>query len=143
MNVNTSKRIGMVAAAAALSVFSALPAMATTNSVPSIPTPYVAAFTPAFGLTGMPYVGQMQLTISRGTVTGTYTGISARPDPLNGRIIPVTGTVSDDGHMQFYVGNSMSFIGEVYADGTISGSTNYRGGIWDFTAKPGMPGHAL
>jgi len=58
-----------IPAAAALSLFSALPAMATTNSVPSIPTPYVAAFTPAFGLTGMPYVGQMQLTISGGTVT--------------------------------------------------------------------------
>jgi hypothetical protein len=129
----------MIAALAGLLFLgSAIPAIATTNSTPAIPTPYVAAFTPAFGLTGMPYVGQMQLTIGDGTVTGTYTGISVRPDPLNGHISPVTGTVSPDGHMQFYVGNSMSFIGEVYADGTISGSTNYRGSIWDFTTKPGM-----
>jgi hypothetical protein len=116
------------------------PAMATTNSTPAVPTPYIAAFTPAFGLTSMPYAGQMQLTISDGTVTGTYTGISVRPDPLNGRITPVTGTVSSDGHVQFYVGNAMSFRGEVYADGTISGSADYRGQIWDFMAKPGMPG---
>jgi hypothetical protein len=32
----------------------------------------------------------------------------------------------------------MSFTGEVYADGTISGSADYRGQIWDFMAKPGM-----
>jgi hypothetical protein len=114
------------------------PAMATTNSTPAVPTPYIAAFAPAFGLTSMPYAGQMQLTINDGTVTGTYTGISVRPDPLNGRITPVTGTVSSDGHVQFYIGNAMSFTGEVYADGTISGSADYRGQIWDFVAKPGM-----
>jgi hypothetical protein len=129
----------MIAAMGGLMFFgSAIPSMATTNSTPAIPTPYVAAFTPAFGLTSMPYAGQMQLTISDGTVTGTYTGISVRPDPLNNRITPVTGTVSSDGHVQFYIGNAMSFTGEVYADGTISGSADYRGQIWDFMAKPGM-----
>jgi|SRR5580692_9564291 hypothetical protein len=137
--MNILKLASAIAAVAGLSFLgTATPAMATTNSTPAIPTPYVAAFTQAFGLTSMPYAGQMQLTISDGTVTGTYTGISVRPDPLNNRISPVTGTVSSDGHMQFYVGNSMSFIGEVYADGTISGSANYRGQIWDFMAKPGM-----
>ncbi|HEY3675331.1 MAG TPA: hypothetical protein VGK84_05020 [Candidatus Tumulicola sp.] len=142
--MNILKLASAIAAVAGLSFLgSAIPAMATTNSTPAIPTPYVAAFTPAFGLSGMPYAGQMQLTMSNGTVTGTYTGISIRPDPLNGRIVPVTGTVSDDGHVQFYVGNAMSFTGEVYADGTISGSANYRGGIWDFMAKPGMPGRTF
>jgi hypothetical protein len=130
----------VAAVAGLLFCCSAGAAMATTNTVPAVPTPYVAAFTPAFGLTGMPYAGQMQLTIGSGTVTGTYTGISVRPDPLNDRITPVTGTVSADGHLQFYVGNAMWFTGEVYADGTISGTANYRGRIWDFMAKPGMPG---
>ncbi|HXM06828.1 MAG TPA: hypothetical protein VN936_05160 [Candidatus Acidoferrum sp.] len=137
--MNIPKLASTIAAVAGLSFLSStIPAMATTNSVPAIPTPYVAAFTPAFGLTSLPYAGQMQLTMSDGTVTGTYTGISVRPDPLNGRIIPVTGTVSSDGHVQFYVGNAMSFTGEVYADGTISGSADYRGQIWDFMAKPGL-----
>jgi hypothetical protein len=137
--MNILKLASAIAAVAGLSFLgSTTPAMATTNSTPAIPTPYVAAFTPAFGLTSMPYAGQMQLTINDGTVTGTYTGISVRPDPLNDRITPVTGTVSSDGHVQFYIGNAISFTGEVYADGTISGSADYRGQIWDFMAKPGV-----
>jgi hypothetical protein len=125
-----------MAAAGLLFAGSVLPAIATTNTSTAIPTPYVAAFTPAFGVTGVPYAGKMQLTMSDGNVTGTYTGISVRPDPLNDRIVPVTGTVSSDGHVQFYVGNALWFTGAVAADGTISGSADYLGRVWAFMAKP-------
>jgi hypothetical protein len=112
--------------------------MGATDFSRAVSTRYVAAFIPAFGVSSMPRAGQMQLRLSDGTVTGTYTGISLRPDPLNGRVSPISGTLSSDGHMQFYVGDAMSFTGEVDADGTISGSADYRGQIWDFIAKPGL-----
>ena len=105
--MNISKLASTIAAVAGLSFLgSTIPAMATTNSTPAIPTPYVAAFTPAFGLTSMPYAGQMQLTISDGTVTGTYTGtlttygtatttaITARAPPISFQCTPPCGNSS-------------------------------------------------
>jgi hypothetical protein len=118
------------------------PALAVTNAgVPASATPYVAAFTPTFGAQGVPYAGTMQLVIQNGTVSGTYTGISVRPDRLNNRIVPIVGTVSDaNGAMQFHVGGALWFNGTMYADGTISGTATYYGRFYDFLAKPGVPG---
>jgi hypothetical protein len=118
------------------------PALAVTNAggVPTA-TPYVAAFTPTFGIQGVPYAGTMQLVVQNGIVSGTYTGISVRPDRLNDRIVPIVGTVSDsNGQMQFHVGGALWFNGTMYADGTISGTATYYGRFYDFLAKPGVPG---
>jgi len=126
------------AAAAGLAALGTSPALAVTNAnVGDTPTPYVAAFSAAFAPSGIPYSGDMRLVVRDGRVSGTYTGTSVRPDFLNDRIEPVVGTLDrNDGHVQFDVGNAMSFTGTMYADGTISGTADYRGRFYDFMAKP-------
>lgn len=117
------------------------PALAVTSGVEGTgPAPYVAAFAPAFGLSGVPYAGTMQLVVRDGTITGQYTGISVRPDRFNNRVSPVTGTLASDGHVLLYVGNALSVNGRMDADGTISGTAAYYGRLYDFMAKPGSPG---
>lgn len=102
---------------------------------------YVAAFQTAIAPTGMPHLGSMHLSIVDGAIQGTYTGMSAIPDPLNDRIVPVTGTVdSQDGHVQLQIGGLISFQGTMNADDSISGTADYRGGIYDFVAERGSPG---
>lgn len=127
--------------AAALFSAAAVPALAVTNTGGEAFAPYVAAFTPTFGPSGVPYAGTMQLLFHEGTVEGTYTGMSVRPDRLNDRIVPVTGTVSTgNGYVQLFIGNALSFRGTMEADGTISGTATYNGRLYDFTAKPGSLG---
>jgi hypothetical protein len=104
------------------------------------PAPYVAAFTPAFGFSRVPYAGTMQLVVRDGAISGQYTGISVRPDRLNDHVSPVTGTLSSDGHVQLYVGNALSVNGTMDADGTIAGTAAYDGHLYDFVAEPGSPG---
>jgi hypothetical protein len=134
-----SKSSRAALAAALFLIFgTAIPATATTIESPAVPMPYVAAFTPSFGNQGVPYSGKMQITINDGYVTGTYTGTSVRPDALNGRIVPITGTVdrsSDNVH--FKIGGALSFTGQLFADGTISGTADYYGRLYEFMAKPG------
>ncbi len=90
----------------------------------------------------MPHVGSMHLNIHDGTIDGTYTGMSVMPDALNDRIVPVTGTIDrQDGHVQPQIGGVISFQGTMNADETISGTADYRGGIYDFVAERGSPGH--
>ncbi len=119
----------------------AVPALAVTNAGDTTFAPYVAAFSPEFGRLAVPYVGTMKLLIQNGSVQGTYTGISARPDRLNNRISAVTGSINDnDGYVQLDIGNALTFRGTMAADGTISGTASYNGGLYDFMAKPGSPG---
>ncbi|MBV8373944.1 MAG: hypothetical protein JO302_00405 [Candidatus Eremiobacteraeota bacterium] len=137
------KRSLQIAAFAAASlVFASLtaPAKSATNAGNVVALPYVAAFTPAFGPSGVPYAGTMNLVMHDGTISGTYSGISVRPDRLNDRISSVNGTMSSDGAVQFQIGNALSFTGELENDGTISGTANYEGRLFDFLAKPGSPG---
>jgi hypothetical protein len=122
---------------------SAVPALAVTQAGIAIPVPYVAAFTPTFGISGVPYAGTMQLVMNDGTVTGTYTGISVRPDRLNDRIVPVTGSVDTDGYLQFNVGGALWFTGRLAADGSISGTADYNGKPYNFMASPGAPGRPI
>lgn len=113
------------------------PALGATYDTTNVPRPYAAAFTTAFSPSGVPYAGDMRLLVREGRITGTYTGTSVRPDFLNDRIEPVVGTVDpSDGHVQFDVGNALTFNGTMYSDGTISGTADYRGGFYDFMAKP-------
>lgn len=121
--------------------FFAAPAQAVTTTGETIYAPYVAAFSPAFGPAAVPYVGKMLLIMHDGTIQGSYTGISARPDPLTNRIEPVIGSVNqNDGYVQLNVGNALALTGTMAADGTISGTARYNGGLYDFVAKPGTPG---
>jgi hypothetical protein len=115
----------------------AIPAMAVTNVAGVTATPYVAAFAPVFGISGVPHTGNMQLFVHGGTISGTYTGTSVAPDPLDERIVPVTGSISrDDGHVQLYIG-MLSLQGTMANDGTISGTATYRGRLYEFMARPG------
>jgi hypothetical protein len=116
----------------------AAPAQAVTNAGETTYAPYVAAFSPAFGPMALPYVGKMLLVVHDGTIQGSYTGISARPDPMNDRLEPVIGSVNqNDGYVQLHVGNALALTGTMTADGTISGTARYNGGLYDFVAKPG------
>lgn len=132
----------MVAALAALGV-TALPALAVTTIEGSgLPVPYVAAFAPVFGASGLPHAGTMQLLLRDSTISGSYTGISERPDRFNNRIEPVVGTLGDDGYVQLSIGNALSFRGTMAPDGTIAGTATYDGRLYEFTAEPGSPGGA-
>jgi hypothetical protein len=116
----------------------AIPARAVTNSGGELPTPYVAAFAPVFGASGVPHSGTMQLVLHDGTISGTYTGTSVGPDYLDNRIVPVSGTVSDDdGHVQLFIGGALSLQGTMTKNGTITGTANYRGRLYEFEAQPG------
>lgn len=102
---------------------------------------YVAAFQSAIGPAGMPHLGSMRLNIHDGSIDGTYTGMSAMPDPLNDRIVEVTGTVDrQDGHVALQIGGLISFQGTIAADDTISGTAGYRGHLYEFVAERGSPG---
>jgi hypothetical protein len=119
----------------------ALPALAVTNAGETTYAPYVAAFSPAFGPSAVPHVGKMLLILHDGAISGSYTGISVRPDPLNDRIVPVIGSVNqNDGYVQLHIGSALALTGTMAADGTISGTAEYNGSLYDFMAKPGTPG---
>jgi hypothetical protein len=139
MNLFNLCRAVLAAAFLAAACFAA-PALAVTNGDETTFSPYLAAFTPEFGPSGVPYVGTMKLVVRDGTIDGTYTRISARPDFLTNRISQVTGTVNrSDGYVQLNVGNALAFTGRMDADGTISGTATYRGSLYEFVAKPGSP----
>lgn len=138
------KRIPALAASAALAALSGLaaPASAATQyGDTGTNVAYVAAFDTAIGPAGMPHVGSMHLNIHDGTIDGTYTGMSVIPDPLNDRIVPVTGTIDpQDGHVQLQIGGVLTFQGAMNADETIAGTADYRGRLYDFVAERGSPG---
>jgi hypothetical protein len=100
---------------------------------------YVAAFA-SLNNTTYPYSGLLRLTIKHGIVSGTYVSTSIRPDPLDGRILPVTGTISGN-QVTLNIGNAMRFNGTVRGNGRIlTGSLQWRGQIYTFEAKQGWPG---
>jgi hypothetical protein len=132
----------MAAVLAAVGI-TALPATATTTvEGTGLPVPYVAAFAPIFGPSGVPHAGTMRLLVQGSTISGSYTGISVRPDRFNNRIEPVVGTLADDGYVQLSIGNALSFTGTMAQDGTIAGTATYGGRLYEFTAEPGSPGRA-
>jgi hypothetical protein len=100
---------------------------------------YIAAHNPLFS-GGVPYSGEMQLRFNHGIINGTYRGTSVRPDPLQGRIVPVSGTVSQ-GHITLNIGQAgvqsggFSVTGTLAESGTISGTATQRGQLYQFLAK--------
>jgi hypothetical protein len=97
---------------------------------------YIAAYQPTFGPSRAPYAGMLKLHVNHGIVSGTYTSESVRPDPLYGRIIPVSGGVSQ-GHVTLNLQASGGFTvrGTLAGDGTISGTATIRGQFYNFHAK--------
>lgn len=126
----------VLAAAISLSA-SPFPAPAATLNGSERTTPYVAAFDPIFGTSGIPRSGTMTLVMNDGSISGNYTGTSAGPDPLDNHTVPVIGTVSQDGgYVQLYIGTELALRGTMSADGTIVGTADDDGHLYDFTAAP-------
>ena len=114
-----------------------LAAPAATTNTAERTTPYVAAFDPIYGTSGTPRSGTMTLVVQDGSISGKYTGTSPAPDPLDNHTVPVIGTVSqDDGYVQLYIGMELTLRGTMSADGTIVGTADDDGRLYDFTAAP-------
>jgi hypothetical protein len=114
----------------------ALPALAVVVRGRVWEATYVAAYQPTFGPAHVPYSGTMKLKFDHGIVSGTYTAESVRPDPLYGRIIAVTGGVSE-GHVTLNLQAPGGFTvrGTMSGDGEISGTATLRGSFYNFLAK--------
>lgn len=85
-----------------------------------------------------PYTGALVITVNpNGMLTGLYESDSIRPDPLYGRKIPVSGSISRN-QIRLQIGNGASAIvlnGSLNGH-SISGSASMRsGGIWVFKAE--------
>jgi hypothetical protein len=85
---------------------------------------------------GEPYTGALVFRVNGdGTVSGDYESDSVRPDPLYGRLIPVTGTVSGN-QVLLQIGNGVhafSMNGTISRH-SISGSATQNGRVWTFSA---------
>lgn len=123
-------------ATALLTAASIAPALAVTTSG-GAQTSYVAAFAPLYGGFATPHSGTMNLTVRNGIINGTYTGTSVMPDNFDGRLVMVTGTVSpDDGYVQLSIGGALTLRGTMSGDGTISGTADEEGRLYEFEAAP-------
>lgn len=120
--------------AAILALVTAAPAVAIVGQGPVWSATYVAAFEPALGLRGYPYSGIMKLTFNHGVISGTYDSTSVRPDPMFGRIIPVTGTTSK-GSVILHVASLTMLNGTIDREGTIQGTATWQGRLYNFMAK--------
>jgi hypothetical protein len=110
-------------------------ALAVAGHGPVWNADYVAAYQPTFGTQSAPYTGDLKLKFNHGIITGTYSSISARPDPYYGRIIQVTGGVKGSG-INLRIGNISLPNGTIGKDGTIQGTANWNGKLYNFLAKP-------
>lgn len=125
-------------AAVAAFVFAALagaPALAILVNRPVWSATYVAAYNPLFS-GGVPYSGDMKITVNHGVISGSYTATSVRPDPLYGRTVNLTGTLQH-GYVTLRVPGSGGFSmrGTLERDGTISGTATRSGRSYRFLAK--------
>lgn len=116
-----------------------VPALAVTNGGDSSPATYVAAFAPVFGGSGVPRSGTMSLLVRDGTISGTYSGTSVGPDYLDNRLLPVTGSVSQDQYVQLFIGGAATLRGTMAANGNITGTLTANGHLYEFVAvaRPG------
>jgi hypothetical protein len=96
---------------------------------------YVAAYNPMWN-GGVPYSGDLKLKFNHGIISGTYTATSVKPDPMYGRLMNVTGTVTS-GNIYLDVGGMSGYNvrGKLESDGTISGTATRSGKQYRFLAK--------
>lgn len=115
------------------------PALSVVEQVPPPHLPavwsatYVAAFQPTLGTQGVPYSGILKLSFNHGIITGTYQSESVRPDPMYGRIVNVTGN-TNKGYVLLRFGSLSLPNGTIDHNGTIGGTANWQGRLWDFLA---------
>lgn len=121
--------------AAALALLTSVPALAVLNpGSAEWKATYVAAFQPQFGTQGVPYSGIMKVSVNHGIISGTYESTSSRPDPMYGRIINITGTISQ-GSVILHIASLTILNGTIDHKGTISGTATWQGRLWNFLAK--------
>jgi hypothetical protein len=114
----------------------AIPAVAVVMHGHVWQATYVAAYQPTFGAQRVPNSGTLKLKFDHGIVSGTYVSESVRPDPLYGRIVAVSGNVSE-GHITliFQASGGFTVRGTIAGDGEISGTATIRGSFYNFLAK--------
>ncbi|MBV8147555.1 MAG: hypothetical protein JO092_00525 [Candidatus Eremiobacteraeota bacterium] len=118
----------------AFALVTATPALAILGHGPVWTATYVAAFQPQFGTAGVPYSGILKLKFNHNYISGTYDSTSVRPDPMYGRIINVTGTVSK-GNVILHIASLTMLNGTIDTLGTISGTASWQGRLFNFLAK--------
>ena len=133
------KALRLALCAIIVTLASGAQALAVAGHGPVWSADYVAAYQSTFGTQGPPYTGDLKLTFNHGIITGTYTSISARPDPYYGRIIQVTGGVKGGG-INLRIGSISLPNGTIEKNGTIQGTANWNGKLYNFMAKP-RPAH--
>ena len=113
-----------------------VPALAVTVHGRVWSATYIAAYEPTFGAAKGPYAGTLKLNFNNGIISGTYTAQSVRPDSLYGRIITVSGGVSE-GHitLNFQAPGGFTVRGTLSNDGEISGTATVKGQFYNFLAK--------
>jgi hypothetical protein len=129
------KTLRFVFCAFIISLATGAQALAVAGHGPVWSADYVAAYQSTFGTQGPPYTGDLKLNFNHGIITGTYTSISARPDPYYGRIIQVTGGVKGSG-INLRIGSISLPNGTIEKNGTIQGTANWNGKLFNFMAKP-------
>jgi len=110
-------------------------ALAVAVNQPVWNAEYVAAYQPTFGSQGVPYAGDLTISVNHGILTGTYTSFSNRPDPYYGRILNVTGGVNGE-NIHFQFGSLTLQNGKLGRNGAISGTAHWNGRLYSFLAKP-------
>ena len=132
---------GLLIGAYLLAPFVTMPqAFAVQTSGVARNVPYVAAFQPLMSA-NIPFSARMVLNYNNGVVSGNYTDMSIQPNaPFANRTnVPISGGVDGD-NIHFSIGVAFTFNGKIEGD-TISGSATYRGRIYQFLARQGVPRH--
>jgi hypothetical protein len=83
-----------------------------------------------------PFTGALVFRLNgSGILNGLYESDSIRPDPLYGRQIPVTGTISGN-QVRLQIGNGVNAftVNGTVSGQRISGSAMMRNGVWTFRA---------
>jgi hypothetical protein len=81
-----------------------------------------------------PYTGALVFRLNgNGILNGLYESDSIRPDPLYGRQIPVTGTISGN-QIRLQIGNGVNAftVNGTVSGQVISGSASMSNGVWTF-----------
>jgi hypothetical protein len=128
---------GILAIVIALFAPSTLAAVQNAPEHPAVwSATYVAAYQPQFGTQGVPYSGVMKLNFNHGIISGTYDSESSRPDPLRGRVVNLTGTISGEHvSLRFSMSSFTLSNGTINGHGTIQGTADYQGHLYNFMAK--------
>lgn len=123
-------------AASALILMPVLLAVTTLKWPTEQPMGFRTEIAPQFGIAA-PYTGALVLKVdSKGYIRGTYQSDSIRPDPMYGRNVSVSGSVSGNA-IRLQIGGAFHplTVNGTYTNSAITGSvTGGLRGIWRFHA---------